>query len=222
MFRINYSKLGLEDVKAAVLAGGGPVSAGELSDWLVGREICVQLDNEGVEPPVLKYSFQSKDKLTLTENDGAPVECAYGALQLKDYILFAHMVPETLRGYTVILDACTGRAIVTEMWFIDYQGAEIDKSQPLAPADISNMDFFINREVERQVYIGCFTEADRPATDKRVYHSLRLDNKIIKWDDDLGRKRIFTYISNYFSTIYFLNLCIKHYIIQSFFIILII
>ena len=37
MFRINYSKLGLEDVKAAVLAGGGPVSAGELSDWLVGR-----------------------------------------------------------------------------------------------------------------------------------------------------------------------------------------
>ena len=200
MFRINYSKLGLEEVKAAVLAGGGPVSAGELSDWLVGREICVQLDNESVEPPVLKYSFQSKDKLTLTENDNAPVECAYGALQLKGYILFAHMVPETLRGYTVILDACTGRAIVTEMWFIDYQGAEIDKSQPLAPAEISNMDFFINREVERQVYIGCFTEADRPATDKRVYHSLRLDNKIIKWDDDLGRKRIFTYISNYFST----------------------
>ena len=200
MFRINYSKLGLEEVKAAVLAGGGPVSAGELSDWLVGREICVQLDNESVEPPVLKYSFQSKDKLTLTENDNAPVECAYGALQLKDYILFAHMVPETLRGYTVILDACTGRAIVTEMWFIDYQGAEIDKSQPLAPAEISNMDFFINREVERQVYTGCYTEADRPATDKRVYHSLRLDNKIIKWDDDLGRKRIFTYISNYFST----------------------
>ena len=39
MFRINYSKLGLEEVKAAVLGGGGPESAGELCDCLVGKEI---------------------------------------------------------------------------------------------------------------------------------------------------------------------------------------
>ena len=200
MFRINYSKLGLEEVKAAVLGGGGPVCAGELCECLVGKEICLQLDNEGIDPPALKYSFQSKDKLALTENDGAPVECAYGALRLNQFLLFAHMVPETLRGYAVILDTATGRASATEMWFIDYQGAEIDKSQPLLPADISNMDFFVNREVQRQIYLGCFTEADRPATEKRFYHSLRLDNKVLKWDDDLGRKRIFTYISNYFST----------------------
>lgn len=200
MFRINYSKLGLDEVKAAVLGGGGPVCAGELCDCLIGKEICLQLDNEGIAPPALKYSFQSKDKLTLTENDSAPVECSYGALRLNQFLLFAHMVPETLRGYAVILDTKTGRASATEMWFIDYQGAEIDKSQPLLPADISNMDFFVNREVQRQIYLGCFTEADRPAVDARFYHSLRLDNKVLKWDDDLGRKRIFTYISNYFST----------------------
>ena len=139
MFRINYSKLGLEEVKAAVLGGGGPVSAGELCECLVGKEICLQLDNEGIDPPALKYSFQSKDKLTLTENDAAPVECAYGALRLNQFLLFAHMVPDTLRGYAVILDTATGRASATEMWFIDYQGAEIDKSQPLLPADMSNM-----------------------------------------------------------------------------------
>ena len=200
MFRINYSKLGLEDVKKAVFAGGGPVSAGETSDWLVGREITVQFDKGSVEPPTLKYSFQSKDKLTLTENDGAPVECAYGALQLKDYILFAHMIPDTLKGYTIVLDAANGRAAACEMWFIDYEGSTIEVGQGLEPAAISNLDFFINREVERQIYVGCFTEADRAAADKRFFHSRRLDNKMIKWDDDLGRKRIFTYTTNYFST----------------------
>ncbi|MBR5932191.1 MAG: MoaF N-terminal domain-containing protein [Lachnospiraceae bacterium] len=199
MYRINYSQLGLEEVKAAVLAGGGPVSAGELSDWLVTREINIQLDNEGIDPPALKYSFQSTDKLTLTENDGEPVECAYGALKLNDYVLFAHMIPETLRGYTVVLDTCTGKAAVEEMWFIDYEGT-IPEKRPLTTDEIAELGFFINREVERQLYFGCFTEADRPAAEERFYRSLRLDNKMVKWDDDLGRKRIFTYVTNFFST----------------------
>ena len=47
MYRINYSSLGLEEVKSAVLAGGGPVSASELSGALVSKEITLELDNEG-------------------------------------------------------------------------------------------------------------------------------------------------------------------------------
>lgn len=201
MFRFNYSKLDLEQVRKAVLKEGGPACAGELSDWLVSREVDIHLDNEGVKPPELKYCFQSPDRLTLIENDGEPVECSYGALKLNSYVLFAHMIPDALRGYTVILDTDSGRAAAIEMWFIDYEGKVPDTSEhPLTIDDLTNLDFFINREVERQVYLGCFTESGREAVDARFFRSLRLDNKMVRWKDDLGRNRIFTYISNYFST----------------------
>ena len=104
MFRFNYSKLDLEQVQKTVLKGGGPACAGDLSDWLVSREVELHLDNEGVKPPELKYHFQSLERLTLIENDSEPVECSYGALKLNAYVLFAYMIPDTLRGYTVILD----------------------------------------------------------------------------------------------------------------------
>ena len=104
MFRINYSQLGLAEVRAAVLAGGGPVSAGPLSEKLVSKEVRILLDDEGIAPPALSYSFPAADRLVLTENGGAPVECPYGALELGDIVLFAHMIPGTLRGYTAVLD----------------------------------------------------------------------------------------------------------------------
>ena len=199
MFRINYSKLGLEDVRAAVLSGGGPASAGALSDCLTGKELCLKLDDEGVAPPALGYRFLTCDRLILTENGGDPVECTYGALELGDYVLFSHMIPGTLRGYTAVLDRKTGRAAVEEMWFIDYEGARIE-TLPVALDELSKIGFFVNREVERQIWRGCFTEPGLLAAEGRFVRSLRLDNKMVKWDDDLGRKRVFTYISNYFST----------------------
>ena len=222
MFRIDYAKLNLEQVRSAVLNGGGPVSAGELSERLVSRKIVLGLDDEGVTPPALEYSFVSKDRLLLSENGGEPVECAYGALELNHCILFSHMVPDTLRGYTVVLDTASGRAAVEEMWFIDYEGTDVEKlPRPLSIEDLAGLGFYVNREVERQIYRGCFTEEE---TDSSVdtgevnaagplytgdgsadygssfARSLRLDNKMVKWDDDLGRGRVFTYISNYFST----------------------
>ena len=201
MYRINYSCLGLEQVKAAVLAGGGPVSASELSKALVNKEICIELDNEGVAPPSLKYSFKCEKKLVLVENGGEPVECAYGALELGKYVLFTHMVPGTLRGYTAVLDMATGRAAVTEMWFIDYEGTPVEKlNRPLTADDVTNLGFFVNREVERQVYKGRFVCEGVPAAESRFFRSFRLDNKMVKWDDDIGRQRVFTYVTNYFST----------------------
>ena len=199
MFRINYSKLGLEEVKSAVFAGGGPTCAGARSDWLISKEICLALDDEGVTPPKLAYSFPDIDKLVLTENGGEPVECAYGALMLGGCVLFTHMIPGTLRGYTVVLDTNTGRAAVEEMWFIDYEGAKIE-NLPVSMTELASLGFFVNREVERQIYLGCYTEAGMQAVQGRFSRSLRLDNKMVKWDDDLGRKRVFTYISKYFST----------------------
>ncbi len=202
MFRINYTKLTLEQVKSAVFAGAGPVSAGALSEALTGREILLSLDNEGIDPPALRYRFQTADRLILTENGSEGVECAYGALELGGCILFAHMIPNTLRGYAVVLETKTGRAAAEEMWFIDYPGAEVDtREKPLSIEELGKLGFFVNREVERQIWRGSYSEAGRPAAEGRFSRSLRLDNKMVKWDDDLGRKRIFTYVSNYFSTL---------------------
>ncbi len=202
MFRIHYNTLGLEQVKAIVAAGRGPVSAGALSDRLVSREIVLHLDCEGVEPPKLRYRFLSTDRLVLTENDGEPIECACGALDLGAYVLFAHMIPGTLRGYAVVLDTKTGRAAVEEMWFIDREGVQPDtRKKPLSMEELAGLGFFINREVERQIYRGYYTGDGREAAEGRFANSLRLDNKMVRWDDDMGRKRVFTYISNYFCTL---------------------
>lgn len=201
MYRINYSRLGLDEVRSAVAANCGPVSELELSKALVSKEISIVLDNEGVAPPTLSYSFSSENRLMLAENGNAPVECAYGALELGSYVLFTHMVPGTLKGYTAVLDTATGRAAVTEMWFIDYEGADVDAlKRPLSVDEVTGLGFFVNREVERQVYRGYFTCDGVPAADSRFIRSMRLDNKMVKWDDNLGRTRVFTYVTNYFST----------------------
>ena len=201
MFRIPYSKLSLGQVKAAVAAGGGPVSAGALSDRLVSKEIRFVLDDDGITPPTLSYRFPGRDRLLLRENGGEPIECAYGALELGDIVLFAHMIPGTLRGYTAVLDTGTGRAAVEEMWFIDYEGAEVDtREKPLSITELAQLGFFVNREVERQIYRGCYVEGEGREAEGRFARSLRLDNKMIRWDDDLGRKRVFTYVTNLFST----------------------
>ena len=201
MYRINYSRLGLDEVRSAVLGGGGPVSASGLSCALVSKDISFELDDDGVAPPSLRYSFKSENRLVLTENGGEPVECAYGALELGSYVLLTHMVPGTLRGYTAVLDTATGRAAVTEMWFIDHEGAPFESfKRPLSVDEVYALGFFVNREVERQVYRGRYICDGVPAAESRFFRSLRLDNKMVKWDDDLGRSRVFTYVTNYFST----------------------
>ncbi len=201
MFRINYSKLSLDEVKSIVSADSGPFSAGTRSDLLINREITLTLDDEGVTPPALTYFFNSGDTLTLCENGAKAVECPYGALEMGTRVLFAHMIPGTLRGYAAVLDTETGRCAAVEMWFIDHEGAEVDtRHKPLSIEELGKLGFFVNREVERQIWRGFFTE-NEGAAQGRFSRSLRLDNKMVLWDDDLGRRRIFTYVSNYFSTL---------------------
>jgi len=66
---------------------------------------------------VLSYSFKSKNKLSLAEGNGAPVESGYGALTLKQAVFFSHMVPRTRRGYNVAVDLKNNLATVFEVWF---------------------------------------------------------------------------------------------------------
>lgn len=206
MFRINYSKLSLEQVKKIVAEGAAPESAGGFCDRLAGRRFSIVLDNEGVTPPTLEYEFKCSQKLVLKENGGEPVECSYGARSMKNVTLFSHMVPGTLRGYTGILNFDTGVATVVEMWFIDYQGADVDSTKKAYTiADTTALGIYVNREVQRQIYRGYFTLEGKEPPKTRDYRSLRLDNKMIYWKDTRGKECVITYTTNEFTTLVEVN-----------------
>ncbi len=57
-----------------------------------------------------------RNKLTIAENDGVPVESGYGALTLKQVVFFSHMMPRTQKGYHVVVDLNSNLATVFEVW----------------------------------------------------------------------------------------------------------
>ncbi len=199
MFRVKYSDLNLSQVQALVDPAKAPEHASPLCPCLVGKKLELVLDEKPVPGPVLRYEFLSEDRLLLSENGGEPAECGYGALSHRHMTLFSHMIPGTLRGYTVILNRETNVVTVFEMWFIDHEGTDYRESgmDVFAP---SALDGFINREGQRQVYTGyAKAEGAEPPT-IRDSVTLRLDNRMILWDDDLGRRQLFTYATSLFFT----------------------
>lgn len=204
MFRVDYTDLGYEQVKAAV--GSAPAPAGGGCARLSGRTMKIVLDDEGTTPPRLEYEFLSPDELLLKENGGSPVKCRYGALSLKNVTLFSHMLPGTLRGYSAAVNLETGVVTVEEMWFLDGDVEKPDSSKKAYTFDeLAAIGPYVNREVQRQFYRGYFVREDAPAPQRRDQRSLRLDNKMILWKDTLGREQVVTYTTSLFSTVVELN-----------------
>lgn len=201
MFRTEYSALSLAQVKAIVSTAGAPTCGGAPDRSLIGEHLRFVPDREGIMPPEQEYEFPDGDTLILREN-GTSFRCAYKALRLKDIVLFAFMIPGTLRGYTVVLDLVSGAAVTEEMWFIDHEGKRIDtREKCLDITELMQLGFFVNREVERQICRGRFLREGKTPGEKSFERGLRLDNKMVFWIDDLGRRQVFTYVSNYFSTL---------------------
>jgi len=131
--------------------------------------------------PVLSYSFQSKSKLTLSENGGDPIEAGYGSLTLKRMIFFTHMVPRTLKGYSVIVDLDTDLVTVFEVWFCggkDGQGQLLD-----------------DREVQRQIYFGYVEVAGQDPPEERHHATNRIEGKCMYWKQDTGIETLEFYTS---------------------------
>ena len=206
MYRLNYSKLNKKQVEDILASGTPPKSASAFCTRLVGKTLKVVLDNLPVAGPALEYEFQSETKLTLKENNEPTVSCDYGALSVKDITLFSHIIPGTKRGYTVMIDWKTSIVTAFEMWFIDYEGEPPDTTkEAVAVADVSKLPIFINREVQRQYYFGYLEEPGKTPPDKRAKFTLQLENAMIKWKEDRGKKWLTTYTSPIFSTFVELN-----------------
>ena len=201
MFRIDYTDLSKAQVEAALDKRAAPLCATQFCACLSGREMKIILDKTPVEGPVLEYEFHSETKLTLKENGAAAVTCDYGAHSLKEITLFTHMIPGTKRGYTVVINHSTSVVTAFEMWFIDYEGEKIDRrSNYYHVMQVGGLKPFFNREVQRQYYFGYVEEQGKQPPSTRDAISLRLENTMIKWKEDRGKKRLATYTSTTFTT----------------------
>ena len=202
MFRLNYTNLNKKQVEAVLAKSSAPACASEFDVCLSGKTIKVVLDEFPVKGSVLEYAFQSATKLKLSENGAAAVECGYGAHTLENLTLFSHMIPGTKRGYNVIINWKTSVVTVFEMWFIDHEGTVIDTAERFVDmAEVSEMEPFVNREVQRQYYFGYLEEEGKTPPENRDKLSLYHENSVIKWKEDRGKKRLFTYAAALFTTV---------------------
>jgi hypothetical protein len=175
MHRIRYTKLTEERISQllGVLAPGPRGDSQPHSNPLAGRSLRIVTD----DGPVLDYTFSSGSELTLAEGNGSPVRGGYGALELKQLVLFSHLLPGTQRGYTVVLDQDTELVTVFEMWFSGYTD---------------------NREVQREIYHGYVDNGgEAPAARHRATN--RLEGKGFHWTQDNGVETLEFYPSILYS-----------------------
>ncbi len=199
MYRTRINNLSLEQVRKLV-SGIGPSVAKDASEDLSGSVFDLVLDDSPIKPPRLRYEITGRDTLLYSENGLGSVECRCVVLTLKEMLLFTHAVPGEMKAYVVMLSRKTGVATVYELWYIDYEGRDLADSGIDVPT-CADLDPFINREVQRQVYHGYYVREGLPAPEKRNGLTLRLDNRMILWEDDLGRRELVTYASHLFCTV---------------------
>jgi hypothetical protein len=176
MHRIAYTKLTERQIAdKLVAAAGGPASASPLSDVFAGQSLRIVTDGGG---PTLGYTFASSNRLSVAENGSAAVEVGYGALTLDHVAFFSHMIPETQRGYHVVVDRDTNLVTVFEVWFSGY------------------LD---NREVQREVYFGYVDAPGREAPQARHTPTNRIEGKAFYWKQDTGVETLELYPSTFYS-----------------------
>lgn len=165
MHRFEYTKFTDDRIaKKLESTASGPECMSEYSDDFNGKSLKIFTDSG----PVLKYEFKQNNTLTLTEGKGKYIESGYGALTLKHVVIFSHMIPETKRGYIVVIDKKANLATVLEIWFNGYE----DK-----------------REVQREIYYGYIDTGEGPP-EGRHHTSNRISGKGFHWTDDRGTETL--------------------------------
>lgn len=175
MHRIAYSKLTERQIEGKLRAARqGPESASEFTDALAGTSVRIITDHG----PELSYRFSDVSELTVSESGGPERQTGYGALQLDQVVLFSHMVPDTQRGYHVIVDRATNLATVFEVWFSGFED---------------------NRELQRQVWFGYVEASGEAPPQTRHASTNRIEGKGYYWRQDTGIETLEFYPSILYS-----------------------
>jgi len=155
----------------------GPSCASGADISLSGKTMQVVCDKgtTGVDGPTLSYRFLTGNRLMLTENGGQSTNAGYAALKLGHLTFFAHMLPDTLRGYAVVVDDETNVATVFELWFAGYAKRK--------------------REVMREVYQGYVHQEGKEAPATRHAFNNRLEGAGYFWRQDTGAETLEYYPS---------------------------
>ena len=179
MHRFKYTNLTKDQIAQRLKATeAGPKSASETSDVLSGKSFRIITD-KGL---TLDYQFRSKNQLTFSENGGSRIQAGYGALTIKQGVLFAHMVPGAQKGYNVYVDLETDLATVFEVWFSS--GMSIGRDQTVE-----------DREVQREFYFGYREVAGKQPPEARHHLTNRIEGKGLYWKQDTGVEILEYYIS---------------------------
>lgn len=176
MHRIRYTKLSERFIadKVRPAAANGPSSASSPSDALAGKSIRVVTD----KGPSLAYTFRGNNRLSLIENGGSAVDAGYSALALDNVVFFSHMIPDTVRGYAVVVDQKTNLATVFDLWFCGYED---------------------NREVQREIYYGYLERSGEQPPSARHVPTNRVEGKAFYWKQDNGAETLEFYPSAAYS-----------------------
>ncbi len=170
MHRIAYTKLTEQQIQSKLNSVSGPSSASSLADVLVGKSIRIVTD----KGPTLEYKFSANNRLSVAENGGAAVNAGYGALMMDKIGFLTHLIPNTQRGYAVVVDHNTTLATVFELWFSGYKD---------------------NREVQREIYYGYVEEPGQEPPKARHVTTNRCEGKGFYWKQDAGAETLEFYPS---------------------------
>ena len=179
MHRYKYTNLTKDQIAQKLKAAdSGPKSVSELSDVLSGKSFKIVAD-KGL---TLDYQFGSKNQLTVSENGGSKVQAGYGALTIKNGVLFSHLIPGAYKGYNVYVDLDTDLVTVFEVWFCG--GITVAK-------DVTVED----REVQREFYFGYREVAGKKPPEALHHLTNRIEGKGVYWKQDNGVEILELYAS---------------------------
>lgn len=165
----NYTPLTMEQISQKLTPVAAPRSSAPGYEGLDGRKLRLVQDN-GL---TLEYTF-GRDTLTLSENGGAAIQAPYAARELCGVILVSHMIPDTVRGYNLILDEPNGLTTVYDVWFGSF---EPDR-----------------REVWREYSFGYIDNGAEPPT-RRHGLTNRIEGTGLHWKEDDGREMLYFFPS---------------------------
>ena len=179
MHRFKYTNLTKDQIGQKLkTADAGPKSVSELSDVLSGKSLKIVTDNG----PTLEYQFKGKNQLTLSENGGSGIQAAYGALTIKQGVIFSHMIPGAQRGFNIYVDLETDLVTVFETWFSS--GMSIGTNITVE-----------DREVQRELYFGYVEVSGKKPPETRHHLTNRIEGKGVHWTQDTGIETLELYAS---------------------------
>jgi len=183
MHRVKYTNLTKDQIGQRLKAAeSGPTSASELSNILTGRSFRIVTD-KGL---TLNYEFRSRNRLRFAEGSGSRVETGYGALTIKQGVVFSHMVPGAQKSYNVYVDLETDLATVIEVWFSSGMKIGAQDGKDIIVED---------RETQREVYYGYVEVAGKKPPETRHHLTNRLEGKGLHWTQDNGIETLELYHS---------------------------